>query len=79
MSKRVKLRITSLVMFVIAVIFVICAMCCPTCGRVIYIGEIAIGGDFWRKCYLVYGIVMVSLFAASFFVKKEKKEQKTGK
>lgn len=73
MSKRAKLRIASLVMFVIAVIFVICAMCCPTCGRVIYIGDIAIGGDVWRKCYLVYGIVMVALFISSFFVKNQKK------
>ena len=79
MSKRAKLRIVSLVMFVAAVIFVICAMCCPTCGRVIYIGDLAIGGEVWRKLYLLYGIVMVSLFVASFFAEKPKKQQKKEK
>lgn len=79
MSKRWKLRIASLVMFAAAVIFVVCAMCCPTCGRVIYIGDIAIGGEFWRKVYLAYAIVMVSLFTASFFAKKPKKQQKKEK
>lgn len=70
MSKKAKLRIASLVMFVAAVIFVICAMCCPTCGRVIYIGDIALGGDVWRKCYMIYGIAMTALFVSSFFAKK---------
>ena len=76
MSKRWKLRLASLIMFAAAVVFVICAMCCPTCGRVIYIGDLAIGGDFWRKVYLLYVIVMIFLFAASFFAKKEEKRKK---
>ena len=72
MSKRGKLRLISLLMFLIAVIFVICAMCCPTCGRVFYIGPFRIGSNVWRKFYAAYVIVMCSLFLASFFVKSGK-------
>ena len=43
MSKRKKMRLASLVMFVIAVIFVFCAISNPTLGRVIYIGDWALG------------------------------------
>ena len=72
MSKKVKLRLAALAMLIAAVIFVLCALACPTCGRVFTIGSLRIGSDFWRKCYAAYGIVMVGLFAASFFVKTKK-------
>lgn len=72
MSARTKLRLISLAMFVIAVVFVICAMSCPTCGRVITIGSLRIGGDVWRVCYAIYAIVMVLLFLVSFFIPKKK-------
>ena len=39
MSKRRKMRLASLIMFVIAVIFVFCAVSNPALGRVIYIGN----------------------------------------
>ena len=70
MSKRKKMRLASLVMFVIAVIFVFCAVSNPTLGRVIYIGDWAFGGDQWVFCYKVYVLIMAGLFAGSFVVKK---------
>ena len=72
MSKRRKLRLISLLMFLVAVVFVICALSCPTCGSVFYIGPFRIGVDIWRKFYAAYVIVMCGLFIASFFVSKNK-------
>lgn len=69
---RRTLRLISLVMLAAAVVFVICAMSCPTLGSTIYIGSFAFGAEQWRICYLVYVIVMVYLFAVSFFVKDKK-------
>ncbi len=66
------LRLISLVMLVVAVIFVFCALACPTLGRTIYIGDFAFGADQWRLCYKVYAVIMAALFGASFFVKDKK-------
>ncbi len=65
-----KLRFISLVMLIAAVIFIFCALSCPTLGRTLYIGDFAFGVEQWRFCYKVYAIVMAALFTASFFVKK---------
>ena len=70
MKKRTVLRLISLGMFVIAVIFVVCALSAPTLGRTFYIGNIAIGAEGWRVFYGVYVIAMVGLFVGSFFVKR---------
>jgi len=67
-----KLRITSLIMLIIAVIFVFCAMSNPGLGRVFYIFGIPIGVEVWRAFYKLYAIVMILLFASSFFVKNGK-------
>ena len=72
MQTKTILRLISLVMFVVAVIFVACALSCPTCGSVFYIGSIRIGADVWRAFYAIYAIVMVLLFVLSFFVRKKK-------
>lgn len=69
-----KLRIISLIMLVIAVIFVFCVLSAPNLGRTIYVGNYEFGAEQWRICYAFYAIVMVALFAASFFVKNNKKE-----
>ena len=71
MKKRTVLRLISLGMFVIAVIFVVCALSAPTLGRTFYIGSIAIGAEVWRVFYGVYAIAMVGLFVGSFFVREE--------
>ena len=72
MKTRTKLRLISLTMFVVAVIFVFCALACPTLGRTIYIGVFKFGTEQWRFCYKVYAVVMVALFGISFFVKEKK-------
>ena len=72
MRNKTKLRLISLAMFVVAVVFVFCALACPTLGRTIYIGDFKFGAEQWRFCYKVYAIVMVALFGVSFFVKEKK-------
>lgn len=72
MKARVILRVISLIMFVIAVIFVGIALSCPTCGSVFYIGSFRVGADVWRAFYKLYAIVMVLLFTLSFIIPKKK-------
>lgn len=59
-------------MFVIAVIFVFCALSNPGLGRTIYIGDFAFDARCWRICYALYAVLMVGFFIASFFVKDKK-------
>ena len=73
MQKKKLFRIISLIMFVIAVVFVLCAISAPNLGRTIYIGSFEFGAEQWRVCYAIYAIVMIVLFIASFFVKDNKK------
>ena len=72
MKTKTILRLISLVMFIVAVVFVFIALSCPTCGSVFYIGPLRIGADVWRAFYAVYALVMVLLFVLSFFVRKKK-------
>ncbi len=67
-----KLRIISLIMFMIAVVFVAAALSNPALGHVIYIGDFAFGARQWRICYAVYAAVMIYLFIASFIVQNKK-------
>lgn len=69
MNARKTLRLISIVMLIVAVIFVFCALSAPTLGKTIYIGRFVFGAEQWRFCYKVYVIVMVGLFVSSFFVK----------
>lgn len=72
MKKKTKLRFIALVMLVAAIVFVFCALACPTLGRTIYIGDFAFGAAQWRTCYKLYVLVMAALFVSSFFVKEKK-------
>ena len=72
MKAKRTFRLISLVMLIVAVIFVFCALSAPNLGQTIYIGNFEFGAEQWRVCYAVYAIVMVALFAASFFVKDNK-------
>lgn len=74
MSKKLTLRLISLAMLAAAVIFVICALSCPTLGRTIYIGSFAFGAAQWRVFYAVYAIVMLGLFLSSFLAGGKKKQ-----
>ena len=72
MKTRTMLRLISLVMLIVAIVFVLCALSAPNLGTTIYIGSFAFGAEQWRFCYKVYATVMVGLFVASFFVKDKK-------
>lgn len=72
MKARRTLRLISLVMLIVAVVFVFCALSNPALGKVFYIGSIKIRADIKRAFYAVYAIVMVALFGISFFVKDKK-------
>lgn len=69
MTKKKTLRVVSLLMLLVAVIFVFIAINNPQLGRVAYIGPFRLGAEQWRVCYAAYVVVMIGLFAASFFVK----------
>lgn len=72
MKTRKTLRTISLVMFLVAVVFIFCALACPTLGRTIRVGNFVFGAEQWRFCYKVYAVAMVALFGASFIVKEKK-------
>lgn len=72
MKTKTKLRLVSLIMLIVAIIFVFCALSAPTLGKTIYIGDFVFGAEQWRFCYKVYAVVMAALFGASFFVKEKK-------
>ena len=71
MSKKAILRLISLIMFIIAIVFVFIAISAPTLGKTIYIGDYAFGAEQWRMCYKIYAVIMIGLFVASFFVKNK--------
>ena len=72
MKTRRALRLCSLVMLIVAVVFVLCALSNPALGRAVYIGSIRIGADVKRVFYTAYVVVMVALLGISFFVKDKK-------
>ena len=69
MKRKTVFRLISLIMLLIAVVFVAIALSNPTLGTVFYIGSIRIGSDVWRAFYLLYCVVMTGFFASSFFIK----------
>ena len=72
MKTKRTLRLISLVMLIVAVVFVFCALSNPALGSVFYIGSIKIGADIKRAFYAVYAIVMVALLVISFLAKDKK-------
>lgn len=72
MSKKTILRLISLIMFIVAAVFVFVAVSVPTLGRTIYIGNLEFDAECWRICYGIYVAVMVIIFIGSFFLKKDK-------
>ena len=70
MNKGMVLRVISLIMFFVAIIFIACALANPAWGRTFYIGDLVIGAEVWRVFYAIYAIVMAILFVLSFFVGK---------
>lgn len=65
--KRI-LRWISLVMLIVAVVFVGIAITHPELGSVFYIGDWRVGVDVWHAFYAIYAAVMAGAFILSFFV-----------
>ena len=72
MNKKKILRGISLGMLLVAVIFVFCALSNPELGKAVYIGNFRFGAKEWRIGYAFYALLMLGLFAASFFVREKK-------
>lgn len=72
MKTKTKLRLISLAMLLAAIVFVFCALACPTLGRTVRIGSFVFGAEQWRFCYKVYVLGMAVLFGMSFLVKEKK-------
>ena len=72
MDTKKLLRLIGIVMLIAAVIFVYCAVSCPTLGSVFYIGSVRIDAEIKRVFYGCYIIVMALLFISSFFVEPKK-------
>ena len=69
---KIILRIVSGAMLFVAIVFLSFALTHPEFGTVFYIGSWEIGPAIWRAFYLIYAVVMVALFIASFCVDKVK-------
>lgn len=60
-------------MLLVAVIFVCCAVSCPTLGQVFYLGGFRVGAEELRMFYKGYAVVMAGLFLVSFLLPKGKR------
>ena len=69
MNTKKFLRVTGVLMLIIAVIFVIVALGAPQFRRVFYIGGFKVDANVKRIFYLLYLIVAVTLLIASFVIK----------
>ena len=67
------LRIMSLIMLVIAIIFLSVALSHPELGGVFYIGAFKFSVEVWRVFYACYVLLMIGLFISSFLIGKRQK------
>lgn len=74
MKRKTKLRLISLAMLAIAVVFLFCAVSCPTLGHVFYLGPFRIAAEQWRVFYKLYAAITVGLFLLSFLIRERKPE-----
>ena len=75
MSRKTKLRLASLLLLLIALVFLFCAISCPTLGHVFYLGPFRIAAEQRRVFYRLYAAVTAGLFLLSFFVRERKPPQ----
>ena len=74
MSRKSKLRLASLLLLLAALIFLFCAVSCPTLGHVFYLGSFRIAAEQRRAFYRLYAAVTAGLFLLSFLPQKRKPE-----
>lgn len=68
MNKKLILRLISSVMLTAAIVFVSIALTNPNLSRVMRIGSFEVGAEQWQICCTAYGVTMLYMFVASFFV-----------
>lgn len=73
MKKRI-FRFIALIMFIIAMCFLVYALAHPEGGIVFYFGNIRVGSKIWSGFYLLYTIIMLGFFTASFFIGNKNKK-----
>ena len=72
MSRKTKLRLASLLLLLIALVFLFCAISCPTLGNVFHLGPFRIAAEQRRVFYRLYAAVTAGLFLLSFLPQKRK-------
>lgn len=72
MKTKMLLRVICTGMFLAAVVFVFCAVSCPTFGRVFYIGGVRIDAELKRMLYGCYIAIVILLLGISFFIKEKR-------
>ena len=72
MSRKTKLRLASLILLLIALVFLFCAVASPTLGHVFYLGPFLIAAEQRRVFYRLYAAVTVGFFLLSFLPQKRK-------
>lgn len=70
MKWKTRLRLTSLLLLVIAAAFVLCALQAPTLGMPRRIGPISLTAAHWRAFYKLYACVIPLPFLISLFIRK---------
>ena len=72
MSRKTKLRLASLLLLLIAFVFLFRTVSCPTLGRVFHLGPFRIAAEQRRVFYRLYAAVTAGLFLLSFLPQKRK-------
>ena len=72
MSRKAKLRLASLVLLLIALVFLFCVISCPTLGRVFHLGPFRIAAEQRQAFYRLYAAATGGLFLLSFLVRERK-------
>lgn len=70
MSRKTKLRLASLILLLIALVFLFCAVSCPTLGHVFHFGPFRIAAEQRQVFYRLYAAVTVGFFLLSFLPQK---------
>lgn len=71
--KKTVFRFIALFMFLIAICFIFYVVYTLHHGIVFYSENIKLNFKIWEGCYIIYFIIMLSFFTASFFVKNKNK------
>ena len=72
MKRKTKLRLAGLILLAVGVIFLFCAISCPTLGHVFHLGPFRIAAEQRQVFYRLYAAATVGLFLLSFFVRERK-------